>query len=174
MDDAWSFPTERGRVRVAGGRLRVEKSARGLVRSTHYRQWRRASWAGRALFAGSVAATAGSLWRVVSALAALVTSGSLSVGHWILVAGFAVAGLAVARKVVGGRHVPLEAVESVERDGRSFEVAVADGEGDDVEFEALTEAAADEAARALRLKGAAVDGERANGKEKTPASARRS
>lgn len=170
MDDVWSFPTDRGRVCVAGGRLRIGTSARGLVRSTYYRRWRRASWARRVLFAASTAGTAWSLRRVVSALAALGASGSPSVAEWILVASFAVAGLAVARKAVGGRHVPLDAVESVERDGRRFEVAVR--EGDDAEFQALTEAAADEAARTLRLKRVAVDGGPATGKGKEPANAR--
>lgn len=159
MDDSWAFRTERGRAWVADGRLRTAGSARGLLRQTYHERWRRASDTRKVLAVASVAATAGSLGQVASALRSLAASGSPSGGEWILLAAFAFVAVALARKLRTSRSVPTAAIESVDRDGRSFRVEyVENDERRAFEFEALTETDADEAAEALRLKGVPVDG----------------
>lgn len=157
MDDSWSFRTESGRAGVSGGRLRVERTVSGLLRSTYHEGWTENGATRRLFFLFSMGGTM--LWfkRVIPALEAVAGSGPVESIQWFVLAATAVVVLTMVRSVGRSKQVPLESVEAVRRDDRELTVEYVEGGNvHTFDVEALTDDDAEEAVEILGLKGVDV------------------
>lgn len=154
MDDSWSFRTERGLAWVADGDLRVERSARGLLRKPYRKKWTRASTARKGLFVFSTLTSAATFSRLVPAF---VGSGPVTEIQWFLSGCLCLLVSGFAWKATRSKTIPLAEIESAERTNRTLRLTRDGDESEPVEVRARTDADAEAAAETLRLKGVAVE-----------------
>jgi len=172
MDDSWSFRTERGRAWVADGLLRTRGSVVGFARSVYHERWERADGAWKLLYLFSFAGTATWFGNVVPALEALVGPTAVDGIQWFTLVAAALVVLVTVRQIGRAKRVPLERVETAQREGRTLTVeydrrdgwrsrlgldALTRSENRSLEIDALTDADAEQAVEALRLKGVTVE-----------------
>lgn len=157
MDDSWSFRTERGRAWVADGTLRVERSARSLLRRTCRGKWSQVTVTRKALFVFSGLTTVATFSRLAPAVPALVGPGSLTAIQWFLLGCLGLLAVGFVWKATRSKAVPLADIESVGRANRTLRVRRGADESDPFELRARTDADAEGAAEVLRLKGVAVE-----------------